>query len=41
MKKIKISYYWYFVILLILIMLAFGYFFGLGEELGKSLAVTH
>ncbi len=36
-KKKKVNY-WAILIVLVLVMLAFGYFFELGELLGKSIA---
>ncbi|WP_339841270.1 hypothetical protein [uncultured Maribacter sp.] len=41
MKKAKTSYYWSMALFLIMTMLAFGYFFELGESSGKALAKTH
>ncbi len=38
MTKSKKFNWWYIVIIVILVMLAFGYYFNLGEELGKALA---
>ncbi|WP_291789355.1 hypothetical protein [Maribacter sp.] len=41
MRKLKTSYYWYMVIFLIMTLLAFGYFFELGETFGTALAKRH
>ena len=38
MNKSKKTNYWYIIISFVLIMLAFGYFFELGESFGKALA---
>ncbi len=38
LNKSKKINWWYIVIILILAMLVFGWFFNIGEDLGKALA---
>ena len=38
MSKSKKINSWYIVVVIVLIMLAFGYFFNMGESLGKAMA---